>query len=321
MALPRSHPNVLAGPYLERAAHWRKDEERLRAALADPTTLFVPIWRARNVVEVSQGQACAYFVTGVDALAGIDASGYILLGEFRERVCFAVAVASEEPPALPSGAEFHDLRLIAGELPAAEAGVLAYARAMVHWREQHRYCGRCGTQTIAAQGGHVMQCPNTACAQQMFPRLDPAVIVLVTDGDRALLGRQPAWPPGRYSTIAGFVEPGESLEDAVAREVREETGVVVGEIEYHSSQPWPFPSSLMLGFTARARRTDIDLSDDELEDARWFTRAQLAAGEIALPTTHSISFRLIEDWYDAGAQAPLRAEPNVRLWQAPSRSG
>jgi NAD+ diphosphatase len=204
-------------------------------------------------------------------------------------------------------------------LPAEEAGLLAYARAMVHWREQHRYCGRCGTRTIAAQGGHVMQCPNPACALQLFPRLDPAVIVLVTDGDRALLGRQPAWPPGRYSTIAGFVEPGESLEDAVAREVGEETGVRVGEIEYHSSQPWPFPSSLMLGFTARARRTDIDLSDDELEDARWFTRAQLAAGEIALPTTHSISFRLIEDWYDAGAQTPLRAEPNVRMWQAPRR--
>jgi len=171
----------------------------------------------------------------------------------------------------------------------------------------------------AAQGGHVMQC--AACAHQQFPRLDPAVIVLVTDGERALLGRQPAWPPGRYSTVAGFVEPGESLEDAVAREVREETGVSVDEIVYHSSQPWPFPSSLMLGFTAHARGTDIDLSDDELEDARWFTRAQLAAGEIALPTTHSISFRLIEDWYDSDATTPLRAEPGVRMWQAPRRSG
>jgi NAD+ diphosphatase len=171
----------------------------------------------------------------------------------------------------------------------------------------------------AAQGGHVMQC--AACGHQQFPRLDPAVIVLVTDGERALLGRQPAWPPGRYSTVAGFVEPGESLEDAVAREVREETGVIVDAVEYHSSQPWPFPSSLMLGFTAHASRTDIDLSDQELEDARWFTRAQIAAGEIALPTTHSISFRLIEDWYDSGASTPLRAEPGVRMWQLPRRSG
>jgi NAD+ diphosphatase len=190
---------------------------------------------------------------------------------------------------------------------------------MVHWREHHRYCGRCGSPTLALQGGHVMQCSDPTCARQQFPRLDPAVIVLVTDGERALLGRQPAWPPGRYSTIAGFVEPGESLEDAVAREVREETGVVIDEAVYHSSQPWPFPSSLMLGFTAHASQTAIDLSDEELEDAGWFTRAQIAAGEIALPTTHSISFRLIEDWYDSDAATALRAEPGVRMWQAPRR--
>jgi NAD+ diphosphatase len=318
MASPRSRPNVLAGPYLERSAHWRKDEERLRAALADPATLFVPVWHARSaVVTSSDGRAAAYFATGAQTLAGLDASGFILLGEFREHVVFAVALAGEAPPALASGAELQDLRLIAGELTAEEAGLLAYARAMVHWREHNRFCGRCGSPMIALQGGHVMQC--TACAHQQFPRLDPAVIVLVTDGERALLGRQPAWPPGRYSTVAGFVEPGESLEDAVAREVREETGVIVDEVAYHSSQPWPFPSSLMLGFTASARQTDIDLSDEELEDARWFTRAQLAAGEIALPTTHSISFRLIEDWYDGGAATPLRAEPGVRMWQAPRK--
>jgi len=320
MALPRSHPNVLAGPYLARVAHWRKDEERLRAALEDPATLFVPVWHARSaVVTSSDGRASAYFANGTQALAGLDTSGFILLGEFHERVVFAVAVAGEAPPALASGAELHDLRLIAGELSVEEAALLAYARAMVHWREHNRYCGRCSLPMNAVQGGHVMQCSNPTCAHQQFPRLDPAVIVLVTDGERALLGRQAAWPPGRYSTVAGFGEPGESLEDAVAREVREETGVIVDEVEYHSSQPWPFPSSLMLGFTARARLTDIDLSDEELEDARWFTRAQLAAGEIALPTTHSISFRLIEDWYDSGAERPLRAEPGVKMWQAPRR--
>lgn len=322
MALPRSHPNVLAGPYLERAAHWRKDEERLRAALADPATWFVPVWQSRSaIVTSSDGRAAAYFATGAPALAGLDTSGgFILLGGFREHVVFAVALAGETPPALADGAELHDLRQLAGELPAEEAGLLAYARAMVHWREHHRYCGRCGSPTNALQGGHVMQCSDPTCARQQFPRLDPAVIVLVTDGERALLGRQPAWPPGRYSTVAGFVEPGESLEDAVAREVREETGVIVDEVVYHSSQPWPFPSSLMLGFTAHASGTAIDLSDQELEDARWFTRAQLAAGEIALPTTHSISFRLIEDWYDSGAATPLQAEPGVRMWQAPARN-
>jgi NAD+ diphosphatase len=320
MAWPRSRPNVLAGPYVERAAHWRKDEERLRAALADPGTWFVPVWQARSaIVAASDGRTSAYFATGAQTLAGLDASGFILLGEFHEHVVFAVVLAGETPPALGSGAELHDLRLLAGELPAEEAGLLAYARAMVHWQEHNRFCGRCASPMIAAQGGHVMQC--AACGHQQFPRLDPAVIVLVTDGERALLGRQPAWPPGRYSTVAGFVEPGESLEDAVAREVREETGVIVDAVEYHSSQPWPFPSSLMLGFTAHASRTAIDLSDQELEDARWFTRAQLAAGEIALPTTHSISFRLVEDWYDSGASTPLRAEPDVRMWQLPKRGG
>jgi NAD+ diphosphatase len=320
MAWPRSRPNVLAGPYVERAAHWRKDEERLRAALADPATWFVPVWQARSaVVASSEGRTAAYFATGAQTFAGLEASSYILLGEFQQHVVFAVVLAGETPPALESGAELHDLRLLAGELPAEEAGLLAYARAMVHWQQHNRFCGRCASPMLAVQGGHVMQC--SACGHQQFPRLDPAVIVLVTDGERALLGRQAAWPPGRYSTIAGFVEPGESLEDAVAREVREETGVTVDEVVYHSSQPWPFPSSLMLGFTAHASLTDIDLSDQELEDARWFTRAQIAAGEIALPTTHSISFRLIEDWYDGGAQTPLRAEPRVRMWQLPKRTG
>ena len=320
MALPRSHPNVLAGPYLERAAHWRKDEARLRAALADPATLFVPVWQARNAIMTSSdGRASAYFVSGAHAFAGLDPGAFILLGEFHEHFVFAVALAGEMQPTLADGAELQDLRLIAGELPAEEAGLLAYARAMVHWRENNRFCGRCGSPTIALQGGHVVQCSNPACGRQQFPRLDPAVIVLVTDGERALLGRQPAWPPGRYSTVAGFVEPGESLEDAVVREVREETGVIVDEVVYHSSQPWPFPSSLMLGFTAHARRTDIDLSDEELEDARWFTREQIAGGEIALPTTHSISFRLIEDWYDSAAATPLRAEPGVRMWQGRKR--
>jgi len=165
MALPRSHPNVLAGPYLARVAHWRKDEERLRAALEDPATLFVPVWHARSaVVTSSDGRASAYFANGTQALAGLDTSGFILLGEFHERVVFAVAVAGEAPPALASGAELHDLRLIAGELSVEEAALLAYARAMVHWREHNRYCGRCSLPMNAVQGGHVMQCSNPTCS-------------------------------------------------------------------------------------------------------------------------------------------------------------
>jgi NAD+ diphosphatase len=162
-------------------------------------------------------------------------------------------------------------------------------------------------------------CGNAECGAQVFPRIDPAIIVLITDGERALLGRQASWPAGRYSTIAGFVEPGESLEDAVIREAAEETGVHIESVEYHSSQPWPFPSSLMLGFVATASTTDIQLADAELEDARWLTRDQIAAGEVALPITHSISFRLIEDWYNEGADIPLRNVPGVKMWRVPPR--
>jgi NAD+ diphosphatase len=318
MASPRSHPNILAGPYLDRLAHWRKDEARLHAAFNDPRSLLVPVWRTRSAVRTSGASISAYFIEGA-AAAG--RSELILLGRFHQRVCFAMEVEAEEPPQLAADAELHDLRMIAGELPPDEAGLLAYARAMIHWRDRHRHCGRCGALTTPIQGGHVRMCSNAACGEQQFPRIDPAVIVLVTDGERALLGRQAAWPAGRYSTIAGFVEPGESLEDAVVREVREETGVAVDRVDYHSSQPWPFPSSLMLGFTAHAASAEIRFEDDELEDARWLTRAQIANGEVALPTTHSISFRLIEDWYDAGAARPLRAEPGVRMWQPPRRSG
>jgi NAD+ diphosphatase len=326
MASPRSSPNYLAGPYLERLAQLRKNEARLRAALDDPATLFVPVWRTHSLITCNENAVAAQFITGAQQLGEFNTSELILLGEFRSQLCFAVEIPAAEPPNLqpsspdqPFAAEFRDLRTIAGELAREEAGLLAYARAMVIWREHHRYCGRCGSRTVATQAGHVLQCSDPNCATQQFPRIDPAVIVLVTDGDRALLGRQASWPAGRYSTIAGFVEPGESLEDAVVREVREETGVEVAGVDYHSSQPWPFPASLMVGFSAHASHPQIQRMDDELEDVRWWTREQIAAGEAALPTTHSISFRLIEDWYDAGSDTPLREEPGARLWTAPRR--
>jgi NAD+ diphosphatase len=209
--------------------------------------------------------------------------------------------------------------MVGGQLPAQEAGILAYARGMTYWRHRHRFCGVCGAPNESASAGHVMRCTNAACATDHFPRLDPAIIVLVSDGARALLGRQSTWPEGRYSTIAGFVEPGESLEDAVAREVLEETGVHVSEADYHSSQPWPFPASLMIGFSARADGAQIPRADEELEDVRWFSRADIAAGLAGLPPSQSVSYRLIEDWYDADAVVPLRETPGLRLWGSAGR--
>jgi NAD+ diphosphatase len=232
-------------------------------------------------------------------------------------VYFAAEVLRPEPVQALFAAgsvRFEDLRLAGGQLPEQQAGVLAYARAMLYWRGRHRYCGACGAPTRVASAGHVMKCTNAACGIDHFPRLDPAIIVLVTDGERALLGRQAAWPEGRYSTIAGFVEPGESLEDAVAREVLEETGVTVLESTYHSSQPWPFPSSLMIGYTAFASAGSVPRADEELEDVRWFTRQQIASGVPGLPPSQSVSYRLIEHWYDSDSSLPLAQTPGVAGW-------
>jgi NAD+ diphosphatase len=311
-------PNVFAGPYLDRAAHLRKDRAFLERALADPESLVVPVWQSRSLLRrESRGWTAQCVPIAALSPLAVSATDVVLLGRFRGQVCFAADLGGDSPPPLLEPATFEDLRVTGGALPVDEAGLLAYARAMVLWRRRHRYCGACGARTRSSSGGHVMTCSGEQCAAEHFPRLDPAIIVLVTDGERALLGRQASWPAGRYSTIAGFVEPGESLEDAVAREVLEETGVTVLDAVYHSSQPWPFPSSLMIGFTAVAARDAVPKADEELEDARWFTRAEIAAGSVGLPPPQSVSFRLIEDWYDSGTDLPLRATPGVKLWGAP----
>jgi NAD+ diphosphatase len=190
------------------------------------------------------------------------------------------------------------LRRAASQLGPGEAGLAAYARALANWQSAMRHCTYCGADLILVDGGHRARC--TRCGRLHFPRTDPAIIVIVECGDFCLLGRQAAWRPRRYSTLAGFVEPGETLAAAVRREVREETGVEVVDCDFHSSQPWPFPASLMLGFTARAAGRSIHLADGELEDARWFTahdiETGLRGGALELPPPISISRRLIEHW-------------------------
>ena len=307
--------NVFAGPYVDRSSGLRKDAAWVEASLVDPGTRFVPVWQHRSLLRMLPVPAAVLLErAAVAGVADFAAADTILLGRFEGAACFAVELDAAGPPLLAAGAEFADLRLAGGLLPPAEAGLLGYARAMVYWRQRHRYCGACGTVTVPQQAGHVMSCPRPGCGTEAFPRIDPAIIVLVTDGERALLGRQASWPAGRYSTIAGFVEPGESFEDAVVREVREETGVEVVDASYQSSQPWPFPSSLMIGFLARAGATTISHPDGELEDARWFTRDELASGMPALPPPQSISFRLIAEWYQRGTGRRLQDEPGARLW-------
>ncbi len=288
-------PNVFAGPHVDRLKLAHADAEAVARTIAEGSARLIPVWKSRCPVVRLPEPSAQLLPLDSGPFAGIDLDALVLLGEYRGLAIFTTEVESAAPPALEGGAEFADLRLAAALLPHDEAGLVAYARAMISFRHRHRFCGSCGAQTSPQKSGRVMVCSRPECATESFPRVDPAVIVLVTDGDRALLGRQPGWPAGRYSTIAGFVEPGESLEDAVRREVFEETGIETGAMSYQSSQPWPFPRSLMLGFRAEARSTVVRLGDAELEDARWFHRDELHGGTM-LPFPQSIAYRLIQEW-------------------------
>jgi NAD+ diphosphatase len=288
-------PNVFAGPHVDRLKLANADAGDVARAIAEGNARLIPVWKSRAPVLREPSPSAVLLPLDHGPFAGIDPGELVLLGDYRGLTVFTAEVESDNPPALEGGVEFADLRLAAALLPHEEAGLVAYARAMISFRHRHRFCGSCGSPTAPQKNGRVMVCRREACATEFFPRVDPAVIVLVTDGDRALLGRQPSWPAGRYSTIAGFVEPGESLEDAVRREVLEETGIEAGAMSYQSSQPWPFPRSLMLGFRAEALTREIRLGDSELEDARWFHRDELADGSM-MPFSQSIAYRLIQEW-------------------------
>jgi NAD+ diphosphatase len=307
--------NVFAGTYLDRQSHLRERDDWFARAVANPETRFVPVWQNRNLFNRGEHLRALLLESSHALLSDLGESRTVLLGQFRGAPCLLAELEGEPAPSLGPDAEFHELRFFGSLLPADEAGLLAYARALVLWRARHRFCGACGAPNRSTKAGHVLLCSNEACRQEQFPRIDPAIIVLITHGERALLGRQAAWPEGRYSTIAGFVEPGESLEDAVRREVKEETDVDVFDIEYHSSQPWPFPSSLMLGFFAKSPADVLPKCSAELEDARWFSRADIAQGVPALPSSQSISFRLIEDWYNSGSKLSLRDTPGAQIWE------
>jgi NAD+ diphosphatase len=224
---------------------------------------------------------------------------WLFLG-YRDGVRHAAVIVERVPAELNPAS----LRMIGPSLTSDDASLGVHAVGIARWHEKHRFCATCGTPSEVADAGHVRICP--ACGTHHFPRTDPAVIMLITDDqDRALLGRQPVWPEGRFSTLAGFVEPGESLEDAVRREVMEEVGVQVGDVRYAGSQPWPFPASLMLGFFGTAQiagdGADIQVDHDEIAEARWFTREEVtemtATSDLLLPPNVSISRALIQAWH------------------------
>ncbi len=300
---------ALSRSTLQREAHLRAEPGLVERLLGDPQTAVLVLDGDRApVVDTPDGprlllldaEAAERLHPGllgpvtptVAAYLGRDPLG-------RDHVVLAVP-RSAEPSPLPEGARWAGLRDVGAVVDDAGAGVLTTSVALAHWHATHPRCARCGEGTDVVQAGWSRSCPS--CGAEHYPRTDPAVIMAVTDGDgRILLGRQASWPDRRYSTLAGFVEPGESLEDAVRREVFEESGVVVGEVTYLGSQPWPFPSSLMLGFVGQAVATQITVDGVELADARWWSREafdrDIASGALLLPPAVSIARRLVEHWY------------------------
>ena len=283
---------IYAADALDRAAHRRRDADWLAAARGEARTRVVLLSELRFTVTGSEEAPLLHAPTVGELGAALPPEA-IFLGERDGTAWFALDLGG----ALPARGRLSELRAVSLLLPADDAALLAYARAVAHWHHGHRFCGRCGTPTEVVQGGHARRCP--VCGGETFPRTDPAVIVLVTRGDRCLLARSGRFPPGMYSTLAGFVEAGESLEQTLRREVREEVGVELDELTYRASQPWPFPQSLMLGFRATARDAALRIDQDEIEDALWLTRAEIADRErcpVRLPNRDSIARFLIEEW-------------------------
>ncbi len=311
--LSRSDDNFYAFSTLDRASEQRRDSEWLDAQLKGPQGRLVPVWRSRNLIDPGappEDPPEAVLLPTADYGAVLKWSDEpLFLGLHDGFAYFACDLsnldqkdAEEICGVKADRAEFLDLRFVGPVMRREHGNLLAYARGMLTWGRRHLFCGSCGTETRTGDGGHLRVCTNEECKSQHFPRTDPAVIMLVTYGDKCLLGRQKSWPRGMHSTLAGFVEPGETLEMAVAREVFEESGVPVHDVRYHSSQPWPFPTSLMLGFHARALSEELNVNTDELESAAWFERdwvieqTRRHSDEFKLPRRDSIARQLCEDW-------------------------
>jgi NAD+ diphosphatase len=290
-------PMAFSGNPLDRASEFRGDP----AWIASRRThaLFAPIWRQQ--VLVADGNAAFLKPGPWESLAAPDVA-CVFLGLRESQPLFALDIsAADDPAMLKTEGEFLDMRAAAFALPDADTAILGQAKALIDWHQRHRFCPNCGTATAVADGGYRRICPN--CGAEHFPRTDPVVIMLPTLGDQCLIGRNKRFPPSLYSALAGFVEPGETVEEAVARELREEVNLKIGAVRYHASQPWPFPSSLMIGCYAEALGKDFQIDNQEIEDARWMDRTEVRArlagqieDHIDLPKRIAIAHHLIRDW-------------------------
>lgn len=311
--LSRSQNNRFTAVRLDRLVERRDDEQWLAEALEGRNARLVPMWRSRNLLSHDASGSLAVYLNPSE-LPGHDLmQPPTLLGADLKRNYFAVSITDrqrDEVREMFPEASFADLRRASIDMDAKHAGILAYAKALHYWQHRHRFCGVCGNPNRLFSAGHRLVCSNEECGRQSFPRIDPAIIVLVTHQDACLLGRNPNWPPRRFSTLAGFVEPGESLEDAVVREVYEESQLRLSQIRYVSSQPWPFPASAMCGFYAEATSREFQLSE-ELAEGHWLTVDALTDAvknrSVLLSPPVSIAFRLLADWYRGNGGGDLEA--------------
>jgi NAD+ diphosphatase len=302
----RPFHNPFSSALLERRSETRAGADWLTRALQDRECRFV-IGRGALHLVTTETQSTIAWQTATHAwVRNADASQFSLLGWYRG-ICHVLVETLDDAQPLPANTTFSELRPLLNLFDDGETRLLLCARALSLWRARHRHCGVCGVPTAPRNAGHSVRCTNSDCGTEFFPRIDPAVIMLVHDDDHVLLGRQAAWPAGRYSTLAGFVEVGESLEDAVIREVFEDTGVRVEQPHYHASQAWPFPSSLMLGYHAAGKRGPITL-DGELEDARWFSAADVEGNLVLLPPSFTIARQLLAHWFQAATGRALNAQ-------------
>lgn len=308
MRLPYTDTNI------DRAAHLRSNDDALAALVTQSETRFIIVHERMVLTASTDGKPLSlprdalafdpYALEHPPILLGLDANGAATVALKIDAYMSERAFGADAP--------FTDLRTAGSVLTGGDAALAAYACALDHWHDETRHCSVCGSTTEVREAGHVRRCTNSSCARDHFPRIDPAVIVRIIHPDpggdaardRILLARQNSWPEGQYSVLAGFCEPGESLEQTVQREMFEEAGIRVDNIRYIASQPWPFPRSLMIGFEAQARDDTLNLEQDELADAHWLTRADLEeweSGGKILSSRISISYRLIRDWMDTTA--------------------
>lgn len=320
MTLARTNTFSGLSLLLDRLAERRDELAWVAEQATSPESRFL-LLDNRGTAYMASGNATLRWLNAEERALFLPEVAATFLGIVNERPHFLLTVedstrASELEEVL--GASRMGLREAGLELAADEAGLFAYAKGLSHWQRETRFCAYCGSTLTLVSSGHRAQCTHVDCGRTHFPRTDAAIIVIVEHEGACLLGRQAGWPPGRYSTLAGFIEPGESLEDAVRREVAEESGVIVGDVHYHSSQPWPMPASLMVGFTAKAIDPTIRLRDGELEDARWFTPQEiadgLADGSLAVPTKLSVSYQLLASWLRERANLDLDSLATLTPW-------